>query len=266
MTSHITFCQVGRLTLSSIVAVIVMTMPMYGQDSEHSDPMSLDDPKDWHEAYVPAPYGVIAHGSLALSGGPEEGTKLPNNLRVGLMAYYDAWQIGLEMRPEASYIRLMPRTVGRDGYVAGVLEVGFASARGEVNDWYSGTTEVKDITETRYGMGLSARTGASETLGGRFLFDFTFGLVERTNATSYNFSSSNLPDNIYWTLQLGALARLPLGSFVINAGPYLEYGTTMLINTSDPATVEVNETYFRAGLHFEVALNLNRPHYLTGAQ
>lgn len=256
MPLNTTLCQVGRLTLTSIVAAIVMALPMYGQESEHSDPMSLDDPKDWHEAYMPAPYGVIAHGSLALYGGPEEGTKLPNNLRAGLMAYYDAWQIGVEMRPEASYVRLMPRTVGRDGYVAGVLEVGFASAMSEVYDWNSGNTEVKDITEFRYGMGLSARTGASETLGGRLLFDATFGKAERQHVGS----------DWYWQLQLGALARLPLGSFVINAGPYMEYGTTMLSYTTDPPYVDINETYFRAGLHFEVALNLNRPHYLTGAQ
>lgn len=255
-----------RTAVLGVGVFLALSLNTFGQESEYQDPVSLDDPKDWHEAYMPAPYGAIAHGSLALYGGPEEGTKLPNDLRAGLMAYYDAWQIGIEMRPEASYVRLMPRTVGRDGYVAGVIEVGFASARGEVYDWYSGTTEVKDITETRYGMGLSARTGASETLGGRFLFDATFGLVERQNATSNRFSSSNLPENIYWTLQLGALARLPLGSFVINAGPYMEYGSTMLIDTNDPPTVEVKETYFRAGLHFEVALNLNRPHYLTGAQ
>lgn len=250
-----TWRNLGRFMLFCVAAAL-FAQPMQAQETEHIDPVSLDDPKDWHEAYMPAPYGVIAHGSLALYGEPEEGTKLPNNLRAGLMVYYDAWQIGVEMRPEASYVRLMPRTVGRDGYVAGVLEVGFASARGEVYDWYSGTSEVKDITETRYGMGLSARTGASETLGGRFLFDATFGKVERQHADA----------DIYWQLQLGALARLPLGAFVVNAGPYMEYGTTMLTYATDPPEVYFNETYFRAGLHFEVALNLNRPHYLTGAQ
>ena len=245
-----------RTAVLGVGVFLALSLNTFGQESEYQDPVSLNDPKDWHEAYMPAPYGVIAHGSLALYGGPEEGTKLPNDLRAGLMAYYDAWQIGIEMRPEASYVRLMPRTVGRDGYVAGVIEVGFASAMSEVYDWYSGNTEVKDITEFRYGMGLSARSGASETLGGRFLFDATFGKVERQHVAS----------DWYWQLQIGALARLPLGSFVINAGPYLEYGTTMLSYTTDPPYVDINESYFRAGLHFEVALNLNRPHYLTGAQ
>lgn len=245
-----------RTAVLGVGVFLALSLNTFGQESEYQDPVSLDDPKDWHEAYMPAPYGVIAHGSLALSGKPEGGAKLPNDLRAGLMAYYDAWQIGIEMRPEASYVRLMPRTVGRDGYVAGVIEVGFASVRGEVFNDSIWDYEVKDITEFRYGMGLSARTGASETLGGRFLFDATFGKVERQHVGS----------DLYWQLQLGALARLPLGSFVVNAGPYMEYGTTTLMYPTDPPDVYFNETYFRAGLHFEVALNLNRPHYLTGAQ
>lgn len=250
-----TWRNLGRFTLFCVAAAM-FAQPMQAQETEHIDPVSLDDPKEWHEASMPTPYGVIGYGSIPLYGTPEVGTKYPNTLRAGLMVYYDAWQLGFEMRPEASYVRLMPRTVGRDGYVAGVVEIGFASARGEVYDWYSGDLALLDFTETRYGMGISARSGASQTLGARFLFDMTVGLAERQNAAS----------SYYVTAQLGALLRVPLQSVVISAGPYVGLGSGMLTYEQEPPVVEVDAGYLRAGLHLEVALNLNRPQYLTGAQ
>lgn len=242
-------------SILGIAAFVAFTLGCYGQESEHVDPFAADNPKDWYQASVPVPFGVIAHGSLPLLGKPDEGTSFANPMRAGVMAYYDAWQVGFEKRPEATYIRLMPRTVGRDGFIAAVLEMGFASASSVYTDYY-GREEVTSITETRYGGGLSAHTGSSESVGMRFLFDGSFGWAERVNAES----------GIYANLQMGALLRVPVGGVALNAGPYFELGTGMMTYNTEPRFVATSESYFRAGLHVEVALNLNRPQYLTGAE
>ena len=242
--------------ICSIVVFIAFTLGCYGQESEHVDPFAADNPKDWFQASVPVPFGVIAHGSFPLLGGPEEGTIYANSLRAGVMLYYDAWQAAFEVRPEATYIRLMPRTVGRDGFYAAVLEMGFASAKSIIVDNYSGTQEQISITETRYGCGISAHTGSSESTGMRYLLDVTAGWAERVNIES----------GIYYSMQLGALLRVPIGGVALNAGPYIDLGTGMLTYNSEPQYVAASESYFRAGIHVEVALNLNRPQYLTGAE
>jgi hypothetical protein len=243
-------------TILGIVAFVAFTLGCYGQESEHVDPLATDDPKDWYQASLPVPFGVIAHGSVPLIGKTDEGTSFANPMRAGVMLYYDAWQAAFEMRPEATYIRLMPRTVGRDGFVAAVLEMGFASANGIYVDYYNGTQEEVTVTETRYGGGISAHTGSSESTGMRFLFDVSAGYAERVN----------LESGFYYNLQLGALLRVPIGGVALNAGPYIELGTGMLTYTAEPQYVAAGESYFRAGLHVEVALNLNRPQYLTGAE
>ncbi len=251
-------------TLACYVAVVsVMSIQALGQESEHSDPYTLDDSKEWHEAFVPAPFGVIGYGNLALTGRPEDGSTYQNPMRAGLMVYYDAWQAAFEVRPEATYLRLMPRTVGRDGFIAGVIEYGWAAATGEESNYYSGTTPVT-INETRTGMGLSVRSGSSENLGARFLFDAMIGLLrQERRGADYTYTESG---RIYYTLQIGILARVPLGSLVVNAGPYFELGSGMQTSSGIPATILLDEIYSRLGLQFEVALNLNRPSYLTGAQ
>lgn len=247
----------GRFFLLGITTMIVAAGTVSAQDSEYSDPFALDDYKDWHEATMPTPYGVIAYGTLPLYGQPEEGTELSNPFRAGVMAYYDAWQAAFEVRPEATYFRLMPRSVGRDGFIAAVLEVGFASTSFETDDYYEGPQTV-EVSETRYGMGISYHSGNSESIGPRYLLDATFGFYDRT------FQQADHP--FYFTLQAGVLLRVPLGPVAVNAGPYLEYGQGMLTYTASPRFIEPSATYFRAGLHIEVAMNFNRPQYLTGAQ
>jgi hypothetical protein len=237
--------------------MIVAAGTVSAQDSEYSDPFALDDYKDWHEATMPTPYGVIAYGTLPLYGQPKEGTELSNPFRAGVMAYYDAWQAAFEVRPEATYFRLMPRSVGRDGFIAAVLEVGFASTSFETDDYYEGPQTVK-VSETRYGMGISYHSGNSESIGPRYLLDATFGYVDRTVL------QDDFP--LYYTLQAGVLLRVPLGPVAVNAGPYLEYGQGMLTYTATPRDIDTKATYFRAGLQIEVAMNFNRPQYLTGAQ
>lgn len=257
------FCtrQVGRLFSRGIVALMAMSICASAQDSEHSDPLTLDDPKEWHEAYVPPTFGVIAHGSLPLFGKPPEGQAYQGSLRAGLAVYYDAWQLAAEMRQEATYVRFMPRTVGRDGYVAAVFEVGFASATGERSSYYYGTFK-ESISEMRYGMGIAVRTGRSESAGVRFLFDATYGLATYTSDIY-----STVDNSFYYNLQAGVLLRVPIGPIALNAGPYVELGTGMRTVTEGSQTyVDLNESYFRGGLNVEIALNLNRPSYLTGAQ
>jgi hypothetical protein len=257
------FCtrHIGRTLAQGIVALMAMSVCASAQDSEHSDPLTLDDPKDWHQAYVPPSFGVIAHGSLPLFGKPPEGQAYQGSLRAGLAVYYDAWQLAAEMRQEATYVRFMPRTVGRDGYVAAVFEVGFASATGERSSYYYGTFK-ESISEVRYGMGIAVRTGRSESAGVRFLFDATYGLATYTSDIYTNGDNS-----FYYNLQAGVLLRVPIGPIALNAGPYVELGTGMRTVTEGSQTyVDLNESYFRGGLNVEIALNLNRPSYLTGAQ
>ena len=259
-----TLCTYVCALACYIAAVSVMSTQAFGQDSEHSDPFTLDDPKEWHEAFVPAPFGVIGYGNLALTGMPEEGSSYQNPMRAGLMVYYDAWQAAFEMRPEATYVRLMQRTVGRDGHVAAFIEYGWATANAQIEQSYSGAITPLSISETRTGMGLSVRSGSSDNVGARFIFDFAVGLLDRQiNDDGYTMSDEN---NIYYTTQIGVLARFPMGSFVVNAGPYLELGSGMLTYSSVPGAILDGEAYARIGLQFEVALNLNRPSYLTGAQ
>jgi hypothetical protein len=209
---------------------------------------------------VPVPFGVIAHGSLPLITNTDEGMSFVNPMRAGVMAYCDAWQVGFEMRPEATYIRLMPRTVGRDGFIAAVLEMGFATAESKYIDDFNNEV-LTSVTETRYGGGLSAHTGSSESTGMRFLFDASFGFVERVDAERV-YSESDW----YTNIQMGALLRVPVGGIALNAGPYFELGKGMATSIASPGSVYTEESYFRAGLHVEVALNLNRPQYLTGAE
>lgn len=257
------FCtrQVGRLFSRGIVALVAMSVCASAQDSEHSDPLTLDDPKEWHEAYVPPTLGVIAHGSLPLFGKPPEGQAYQGSLRAGLAVYYDAWQLGVEMRQEATYVRFMPRTIGRDGYIAAVVEVGFASVTGERTSYYYAPLR-ETISETRYGMGIAVRTGRSESTGVRFLFDATYGL-----ATYKSDADVPIDNSVYYNLQAGVLLRVPIGPIALNAGPYLELGSGMRTVTEGSQTyVDLNEGYFRGGLNVEIALNLNRPSYLTGAQ
>lgn len=239
-------------------------MQAFGQESEHSDPYTLDDPKEWHEAVVPVPFGVIGYGNLTLTGKPEEGSSYQNPMRAGLMVYYDAWQAAFEMRPEATFVRLMPRSVGRDGHVAGFIEYGWASANAQVEDYYSGAITPLSVSETRLGMGLSVRSGSSDNVGARFIFDFALGLLDRQTNSDGN--TRNDINNVYVASQIGVLARIPMGSFIVNAGPCCELGSGMLTYSSVPGAIVVGETYTRLGLQFEVALNLNRPSYLTGAQ
>jgi hypothetical protein len=242
--------------LSIAMVFIALSLGSNGQETEHVDPLATDDLKDWYQASLPVPFGVIAHGSLPFSGKPDEGTSFANPMRAGVMAYYDAWQVAFEMRPEATYIRLMPRTVGRDGFLAAVLEMGFASAKGINVDYYSGTQEEVTVTETRYGGGISAHTGTSEITGMRVLCDVSAGYAERVN----------LESGFYYNVQLGALLRVPIGAVALSAGPYMELGLGMLTYTSGPQSFDAGQPYSRAGLHIEVALNLNRPQYLTGAE
>jgi hypothetical protein len=257
--------SVWRTIFCSAIAVAALSLPSYAQDSEHSDPLTVDNPADWHEAYVPPSFGVIAYGALpVLFGAPAEGTSRPNSLRAGVSLYYDAWQVGFEMRPEATYVRLMPRTIGRDAYVAAVLEMGFASAKGLSYNYSTGNVETENLTETRYGMGISARTGRSEEIGVRFLFDGTFGLATHTTDAGYS-----IDNTFYYTFQVGALLRVPIGPIAINAGPYIETGTgNLLVAAGDGSSVlsQLNESFFSGGIQVEIALNLNRPQYLTGAQ
>lgn len=257
--------SVWRTIFCSAIAVAALSMPSYAQDSEHSDPLTVDNPADWHEAYVPPSYGVIAYGALpVLFGAPAEGTSRQNSLRAGVSLYYDAWQVGFEMRPEANYVRLMPRTIGRDAYVAAVLEMGFASADALFYDFSTGTVENETVTQTRYGMGISVRTGRSEDVGVRFLFDATLGLA--TNTTNAGYSIDN---SFYYTFQVGLLMRVPIGPIAINAGPYIEAGTgNLFVSTPDGSSTlsQLNESFFSGGIQVEIALNLNRPQYLTGAQ
>ncbi|MEY2719179.1 MAG: hypothetical protein RLZZ273_545 [Bacteroidota bacterium] len=253
-----------RHLVTCFAVVVAMSMQVFGQESEYSDPYTIDDPKEWHEALVPAPFGVIGYGNLALTGKPEEGSSYQNSTRAGLMVYYDAWQAAFEMRPEATYVRLMPRSVGRDGHVAAVLEYGWASTSAEVDSYYGGTTTPLMVSETRTGVGLSVRTGSSENVGARFIFDATIGLLDREFKS--NDLTTNESNSIYYTLQIGVLARVPLGSLVVNAGPCFEFGKGMQTYSGVPGAILTDETYARLGLQFEVALNLNRPSYLTGAQ
>jgi hypothetical protein len=259
-----TLCTYVCALACCVSVVSVMSTQAFGQESEHSDPYTLDDPKEWHEASVPAPFGVIGYGNLALTGKPEEGSSYQNPMRAGLMVYYDAWQAAFEMRPEATYVRLMPRTVGRDGYVAGFIEYGWATANAQVGDYYSGAITPLSMSETRTGMGLSVRSGSSENVGARFIFDFAVGLIDRQiTDDGYTMTDDN---NFYYTTQIGVLVRIPMGSFIVNAGPCFELGSGMLTYSSVPGAILVGESYARLGLQFEVALNLNRPSYLTGAQ
>jgi hypothetical protein len=76
----------------------------------------------------------------------------------------------------------------------------------------------------------------------------------------------NAESGIYANLQMGALLRVPVGGVALNAGPYFELGTGMKTFTTEPRFVDVEDSYFQAGIHVEVALNLNRPQYPTGAQ
>lgn len=245
------------------MAVAMLSMPSYAQDSEHSDPLTVDNPADWHEAYVPPSFGVIGYGALpVLFGAPAEGTSRPNSLRAGVSLYYDAWQVGFEMRPEATYVRLMPRTIGRDAYVAAVLELGFASADALYYNYTTGRVETETVTETRYGMGISVRTGRSENVGVRFLLDGTFGLATRTTNAPFPIDNA-----FYYTFQVGALLRVPIGPIAVNAGPYIEAGTGNLsIMDGSAKFLKLNESFFSGGIQVEIALNLNRPQYLTGAQ
>ena len=257
------FCtrQVGRFFSRGIVALVAMSVCASAQDSEHSDPLTLDDPKEWHEAYVPPTLGIIAHGSLPLLGKPPEGQAYQGSLRAGLAVYYDAWQLGVEMRQEATYVRFMPRTIGRDGYFAAVVEVGFASVTGERTSYYYAPLR-ETISETRYGMGIAVRTGRSESAGVRFLFDATYGL-----ATYKSDADVPIDNSVYYNLQAGVLLRVPIGPIALNAGPYLELGTGMRTVTEGSQTyVNLNESYLRGGLNVEIALNLNRPSYLTNTQ
>ena len=253
-----------RHLVTCFAVVVAMSMQVFGQESEFADPYTIDDPKEWHEALVPAPFGVIGYGNLALTGKPEEGSSYQNSTRAGLMVYYDAWQAAFEMRPEATYVRLMPRSVGRDGHVAAVLEYGWASTSAEVDSYYGGTTTPLMVSETRTGVGLSVRTGSSENVGARFIFDATIGLLDREiKGSDFTTNESSI---IYYTLQIGVLARVPLGSLIVNAGPCFELGKGMQTYAGTPGAILTDEAYARLGLQFEVALNLNRPSYLTGAQ
>jgi len=101
-------------------------------------------------------------------------------------------------------------------------------------------------------------------VGTRFLFDGIIGLsnTERKAESSLVSQSSRY----YYNAQLGILVRVPLGSFVANAGPYVELGSGMLTRAGVPPSFSPEESYLRLGLQFEVALNLNRPSYLSGAQ
>lgn len=247
-----------------LLTLIVAHQSAACQESDFVDPYTIDDPKEWHESSVPAPFGVIGYGNLPLTGKPEEGSSYQYPTRAGLMVYYDAWQAAFEMRPEATYLRLMPRTVGRDGHVAAFIEYGWATANAQVEEYYTGAITPLTVSETRTGMGLSVRSGSSDKVGARFIFDFAFGLLDRkTNADGYMMSDDT---EFYYATQIGVLARFPIGSFVVNAGPCFELGRGMLTYSSVPGAVIVDETYARLGLQFEVALNLNRPAYLTGAQ
>ena len=246
-------------------AFLLLPAAMRGQDEDRQDPVALDDLKDWHEATMPTPFGVIAYGALPLYGQPEEGTAFSNPLRAGFMAYYDAWQAAFEVRPEATYVRLMPRSVGRDGFIAAVFEVGFASTSYETYDFYEGPQTV-EVSEGRFGMGVSYHSGYSESIGLRYLLDATVGFVGRT-ALQGDPPSLQGDYPFYSSLQAGVLLRVPLGPVAVNAGPYLEYGQGMLTNTGFPRFITPRAaTYFRAGLHIEVAMNFNRPQYITGAQ
>lgn len=263
MTDRYSARRFWPIFIHGIVVLAAMSVCASAQDSEHSDPLTLDDPKEWHEAYVPPSFGVIAYGSLALTGKPAEGQTYQNSLRGGLALYYDAWQLAAELRPEATYVRFMPRTIGRDGYLAAVVEVGFASATGERSSYYSGTLS-ETISEMRYGMGIAVRTGRSESAGVRLLADATYGL---TTYSSNVAGSSSISNSFYYNIQAGVLLRVPIGPIALNAGPYLEIGSGMrAVKDGSRSYVQLHESYLRAGLNVEIALNLNRPSYLTGAQ
>lgn len=254
-----TLCTFLRTLVCCVVVWAALSIQAMAQESEHSDPYTVDDPKEWHEAFVPAPFGVIGYGNLSLMGEPDEGLSHPNPTRAALMVYYDAWQAGLEMRPEATYVRLMPRSVGRDGYIAGFIEYGWATATGV--DYY-GSTQVT-VNETRTGMGLSVRSGSSEKIGARLFFDGAFGLLNRK--TNVDGIWDYTDDTFYYGGQFGVLARIPLSSLVVSAGPCIEIGSGMLTGGESGVIISAR-SYFRVGLQLEIALNLNRPTYLTGAQ
>jgi hypothetical protein len=256
MTHAFQVRSIGVRWLVRTLAMFAVLGTAFGQESEHSDPVSLDDPKDWHEAYLPPPFGVIASGSVGLFGGPDEGTSFQNPLRAGIMVYYDAWQAGVELRPEATYVRIMPRSVGRDAFVAGVFELGWASMSETYND--EGQSKTVTVDQSRIGMGISARTGSSENLGARILFDATFGFATTT-------AEYGTGDEIYLNGQVGVLLRIPMGSFVINAGPWVGLNSGGLLKLDDGAVL-TSDVLLSGGLHVEFALNLNRPQYLTGAQ
>jgi hypothetical protein len=96
------------------------------------------------------------------------------------------------------------------------------------------------------------------------LFDATLGLA--TNTTNAGYSIDN---SFYYTFQVGALLRVPIGPIAINAGPYIEAGTgNLFVSTPDGSSTlsQLNESFFSGGIQVEIALNLNRPQYLTGAQ
>ena len=232
---------VGRMVanlLPVVMAFIALSLGSNGQETERVDPFAADDPKDWYQSSFPVPYGVIVHGSIPVMSQTlfETEGSIAKSMRGGLMVYYDAWQAALELSPDATYVRLMPRSVGRDEFVAAVLEVGFASKEQNSNDGSELTTTV---LETRYGIGGSMRSRIFSEIPVLFLTDASVGFGESESSRYF-----------YYRAQVGALLRVSLGGAALQLGPYYE--------------LRADNSGF--GLQVAAALNLNRPQFLTGAK
>lgn len=230
----------GRLLSAGFIYLLLFSIPLQAQETEF-----VDRALARNEAYAPPTFGLLLYGGLPNLYAYEDNeryTSLLTPFRAGVLVYYDAWQVSLDMRPEASYVRVMPRTVGQDAYAAVVLEVGYASK-----------TTPKEINEIRTGVGLSMRSGESERLGLRFLADATVGLAIDPAGIQ------EAVRNMYVGLHLGAMVRMPVGPMALSAGPYGELGFGYAI-------LSYSGTYVRAGIHAEVALNLHRRDIPVGGQ
>jgi hypothetical protein len=219
--------------LSIAMVFIALSLGSNGQETEHVDPLETENLKNWYQSSFPVPYGVIVNGSIPLMSQTSSETEgsIAKSMSGGLMVYYDTWQAALDLSPNATYVRLMPRSVGRDEFVAAVFEVGFASKEENSNDGSEVTTTV---LKTRYGIGGSMRSRIFSGIPLLFLADASAGFGESVS-------------DFYFRLQLGALLRVSLGGTALQIGPY--YGIQSGL-----------------GLHIAAALNLNRPQILTGAE
>lgn len=254
------------ILLQSIVLLAGCCMVAWGQDSVHADPLTLRHPTEWHEAYVPPSMGILVYGNLPLDESADNVADQLRPFRAGVLAYYDAWQVALDLRPEATYLRFMPRTIGRDWYTAWVFETGWSSGRVlGVPDYYTGERPYYDISERRYGVGVAARSGASEYAGLRWLFDLTYGIRLSDYRSILDDEIMRSTSDGYFSLQAGLLLRLPFRDIVVNMGPSLEYGMGTVLYTGYYYTTPTS-IFFRAGLQFEVAFNGNRPQYVRGAR